>query len=43
MFGSTCLYGSELATLQIGTIVLAILLWLFYFIIRWNIKKQFNV
>lgn len=43
LFGSTCLYSSALATVQIGTIVLIILFWLFYFIILRNLKKQFDI
>ena len=39
LFDSTCLYGSVLATVQIGTIVLVVLFVLSYFLIKWYLKK----
>lgn len=43
LFGSTCLYSSPLASVQIGTIGLIILFCLTYFLIRRNLKKHYSI
>jgi len=39
LFDSTCLSGSILATVQIGTIALVVLFIFTYFLIKWHLKK----